>query len=232
VPKNKVVPIEEALSCIESGMSIAVGGFIGQGDPLTIIDAMKSLDVKDLTLYANDAGYRDRGILELAQLGKVRKIVASHVGTTPWVGKAMHDGTLEVEPVPQGTLAEMMRCGGAGLGGFLTPTGIGTVAEEGKQVIEVDGRPYILVPALKCDVAIVRAHQGDTWGNLTYRGTSRNFNVPAATCADCVIAEVENLYCLGELDPNQVHTSGIFVDAVVRANIDYCVLREEAINGV
>ena len=232
MPKNKVVPIEEALSCIESGMSIAVGGFIGQGDPLTIIDAMKSLDVKDLTLYANDAGYRDRGILELAQLGKVRKIVASHVGTTPWVGKAMHDGTLEVEPVPQGTLAEMMRCGGAGLGGFLTPTGIGTVAEEGKQVIEVDGRPYILVPALKCDVAIVRAHQGDTWGNLTYRGTSRNFNVPAATCADCVIAEVENLYCLGELDPNQVHTSGIFVDAVVRANIDYCVLREEAINGV
>jgi acetate CoA/acetoacetate CoA-transferase alpha subunit len=232
VPQNKVVPIEEALAPIRSGMSVAVGGFIGQGDPLTIIDAMKSLDVTDLTLYANDAGYRDRGILELARLGKVRKIVASHVGTTPWVGQAMRDGILEVEPVPQGTLAEMMRCGGAGLGGFLTPTGIGTVAEEGKQVIEMDGRPYILVPALKCDVAIVRAHQGDTWGNLTYRGTSRNFNVPAATCADYVIAEVENLYCLGELDPNQVHTSGIFIDAVVRADIDYCVLREEAINGV
>lgn len=232
MPRNKVVPIEEALSHIESGMSIAVGGFIGQGDPLTIIDAMKSLDVKDLTLYANDAGYRDRGLLELAQLGKVKKIVASHVGTTPWVGKAMNEGILEVELMPQGTLAEMMRCGGAGLGGFLTPTGIGTVAEEGKQVIEVGGRPYILVPALKCDVAIVRAHQGDTWGNLTYRGTSRNFNVPAATCADYVIAEVENLYVLGELDPNHVHTSGIFVDSVVRANIDYCVMREEAITNV
>ncbi|MCX6373121.1 MAG: CoA transferase subunit A [Actinobacteria bacterium] len=232
MPKNKVVPIEEALSHIESGMSIAVGGFIGQGDPLTIIDHLKTMDVKDLTLYANDAGYRERGILELARQGKVRKIVASHVGTTPWVGTAMMEGRLEVEPVPQGTLAEMMRCGGAGLGGFLTPTGVGTVAEKGKETVELNGRTYILVPSLHCDVAIVRAHQGDTWGNLTYRGTSRNFNVPAATCADYVIAEVENLCCLGELDPNHVHTSGIFVDAVVRANIDYCVLREEAINDV
>ena len=133
----------------------------------------------------------------------------------------MNEGRLEVEPTPQGTLAEMMRCGGAGLGGFLTPTGIGTVAEEGKQIIELDGRRYILVPALKCDVAIVRAHHGDTWGNLIHRGTSRNFNVPAAMCADYVIAEVENLYGLGELDPNQIHTSGIFVDAVVRTELLY-----------
>ncbi len=231
MPKNKVIPIEEAMSHIESGMSVAVGGFIGQGDPLTIIDAMKSLDVRDLTLYANDAGYRERGILELAQLGKVRRIVASHVGTTPWVGKAMNEGRLEVEPTPQGTLAEMMRCGGAGLGGFLTPTGVGTVAEEGKTVIELGGRKYILVPSLRCDVAIIRAHAGDTWGNLIYRGTSRNFNVPAAMCADYVIAEVENLYTLGELDPNAIHTSGIFVDAVVRADIDYCVIREEVFNA-
>jgi acetate CoA/acetoacetate CoA-transferase alpha subunit len=231
VPKNKVVPIGEALGHVDSGMSIAVGGFIGQGDPLTLIDYLKTMDVKDLTLYANDAGYRERGILELARLGKVRKIVASHVGTTPWVGKAMHEGILEVEATPQGTLAEMMRCGGAGLGGFLTPTGVGTVAEEGKQLVELNGRTYILVPALKCDIAIIRAHAGDTWGNLIYRGTSRNFNVPAAMCADYVIAEVENLYTLGELDPNAIHTSGIFVDAVVRANIDYCVLREERFNN-
>ena len=230
MPKNKVVPIAEALSHVKSGMSIAVGGFIGQGDPLTLIDHLKMMDVTDLTLYGNDAGYHERGIVELALLGKVRKIVTSHVGTTPDIGRLMNEGKLEVEPTPQGTLAEMMRCGGAGLGGFLTPTGVGTVAEEGKQLIELDGRTFILVPALRCDIAIVRAHAGDTWGNLIYRGTSRNFNVPAAMCADYVIAEVENLYTLGELDPNAIHTPGIFIDAVVRANVEYCTLREEVIS--
>ena len=230
MPRNKVVPIEEAMSHIKSGMSIAVGGFIGQGDPLTLIDHLKTMDVKDVTIYENDAGYRERGVVELVKQGKVKKIVASHVGTTPYIGKAMNEGKLEVVPTPQGTLAEMMRCGGAGLGGFLTPTGVGTVAEEGKQLIELHDRTYILVPSLRCDVAIIRAHQGDTWGNLTYRGTSRNFNVPAAMNAHFTIAEVENLYTLGELDPNAIHTSGIFVDAVVRANVEYCTLREETFN--
>ena len=159
VPKNKVVPIEEAMSHIKSGMSIAVGGFIGQGDPLTLIDYLKTMDVGDLTIYENDAGYRERGVVELVKQGKIKKVVASHIGTTPEIGKAMNEGRLEVEPTPQGTLAEMMRCGGAGLGGFLTPTGIGTVAEEGKQIVELNGRKYILVPSLKCDVAIVRAHR-------------------------------------------------------------------------
>jgi acetate CoA/acetoacetate CoA-transferase alpha subunit len=189
------------------------------------------MDVGDLTVYENDAGFRDRGVVELVKQGKVKKIVASHIGTTPEIGKAMNEGRLEVEATPQGTLAEMMRCGGAGLGGFLTPTGIGTIAEEGKQIIELDGRKFILVPSITCDVAIVRAHRGDTWGNLIYRGTSRNFNVPAAMCADYVIAETENLYTIGELDPEGIHTSGIFVDAVVRSNIEYCTLREEKFNG-
>ena len=228
MPKNKVVPIEEAMSHVKSGMSIAVGGFIGQGDPLTLIDYLKTMDVKDLTIYENDAGYRERGIVELVRQGKIRKVVASHVGTTPYIGQAMREGALDVEVVPQGTLAERMRSGGAGLGGFLTPTGIGTTYGESREQLEVDGRTYLLEKALKCDVAIVRAHRGDTWGNLMYRGTSRNFNVPAAMCADYVIAEVENLYTLGELDPEAVHTAGIFIDAVVRADIDYCVLREEA----
>jgi acetate CoA/acetoacetate CoA-transferase alpha subunit len=232
VPKNKVISVEEAISHIKSGMSIADGGFIGQGDPLTLIDALKGLDVRDLTVYENDGGYRERGTVELIKQGKVKKIVASHVGTTPEVGRAMNAGELEVEPTPQGTLAEMLRCGGAGLGGFLTPTGVGTIAEEGKQLIELNGRTYILVPAVKCDVAIVRAHAGDTWGNLIYRGTSRNFNVLAAMNAEYTIAEVENLYTLGELDPNAIHTPGIFVNAVVRANIEYCTLREEVLNNV
>ncbi len=231
MPKNKVVPIAEAMSHVRSGMSLAVGGFIGQGDPLTLIDHLKTMDVTDLTLYENDAGYHDRGVVELALQGKVKKIVASHVGTTPDIGRLMNEGRLEVEATPQGTLAEMMRCGGAGLGGFLTPTGVGTVAEEGKQIIELHGRRYILVESLRVDVALIRAHSGDTWGNLIYRGTSRNFNVVAATCADYVIAEVEDLYTLGELDTNSIHTSGIFVDAVVRSNTSYCTLREEALNG-
>jgi acetate CoA/acetoacetate CoA-transferase alpha subunit len=232
VPKNKVVPIEEAMSHVRSGMSIAIGGFIGQGDPLTLIDHLKTMDVGDLTVYENDAGFRYRGTVELVNQGKVKKIVASHVGTTPDIAKAMNEGQLEVEATPQGTLAEMLRCGGAGLGGFLTPTGVGTIAEEGKQLIELNGRTYILVPAVKCDVAIVRAHAGDTWGNLIYRGTSRNFNVLAAMNAEYTIAEVENLYTLGELDPNAIHTPGIFVNAVVRANIEYCTLREEVLNNV
>lgn len=227
MPKNKVVPIAEAMSPIRSGMSIAIGGFIGQGDPLTLIDHLKTIDVKDLTIYENDGGFHDRGTVELVNQGKVKKIVASHVGTTPDIGEAMNEGRLEVVPTPQGTLAEMMRCGGAGLGGFLTPTGVGTIAEEGKQVVELHGRRYILVEALRVDVALIRAHSGDTWGNLIYRGTSRNFNVVAATCADYVVAEVEDLYTLGELDTNAIHTPGIFVDAVVRADIGYCKLREE-----
>jgi acetate CoA/acetoacetate CoA-transferase alpha subunit len=212
-------------------MSIAVGGFIGQGDPLTLIDYLKTMDVKNLTIYENDSGFRERGTVELVRQGKIKTIVASHVGTTPYVGQMMNEGRLEVVPTPQGTLAEMLRCGGAGLGGFLTPTGIGTIAEEGKQIVELNGRKFILVPAVRCDIALIRAHRGDTWGNLMYRGTSRNFNVPAAVCADYVIAEVENLYTLGELDPEAIHTSGIFVDAVVRANVEYCTLREEKFNG-
>jgi acetate CoA/acetoacetate CoA-transferase alpha subunit len=198
VPKNKVVPIEEAMSHVESGMSIAVGGFIGQGDPLTLIDHLKTMDVKDLTIYENDGGFRQRGTVELAIQGKIKKIVASHVGTTPDYARLMNEGKIEVEATPQGTLAEMLRCGGAGLGGFLTPTGVGTVAEEGKQVIELNGR---------------------------------KFNVPAAMNAVFTIAEVENLYTLGELDPNAIHTSGIFVDAVVRSNVEYCTIREDTLHG-
>ena len=231
MPKNKVVGVAEAMSHVESGMSIAIGGFIGQGDPLTLIDFLKTMDVGRLTIYENDAGFHDRGTVELVNQGKVQRIVASHVGTTPDIGRAMNEGRLEVVPTPQGTLAEMMRCGGAGLGGFLTPTGIGTVAEEGKQVLDLHGRKYILVESLRVDIALIRAHSGDTWGNLDFRGTSRNFNMVAATCADYVVAEVEDPYTLGELDTNSIHTPGIFIDAVVRADVDYCMLRDEVHHG-
>lgn len=221
MPRNKVVGLQEAMSRVESGMSIAIGGFLSQGDPLTLIHGLKDTDVKDLTIYSCTAGFRDRGIVELVKAGKVRKIVTSHIGTTPDVVKAFLAGEIEVELVPQGTLAEQLRAGGAGLGGFLTPTGVGTVAEKGKQKIEIDGITYLLEKSIRTDVAFVRAHDGDTWGNLRYRGTANNYNSACATCADYVVAEVEYLYDPGEVAPESVHTPGLYVDAVVRADIFY-----------
>jgi acetate CoA/acetoacetate CoA-transferase alpha subunit len=221
MPKNKVTGVEEAIAHVQSGMSIAIGGFLSQGDPLTLIHALKKSDVKDLTVYSCTAGFRDRGIVELVKAGMVRKLVASHIGTTPDVVKAYHANEIEVELIPQGTLAEQLRSGGAGLGGFLTPTGVGTVVEEGKQKITIDGVTYLLEKAIRADVAFVRAHDGDTWGNLRYRGSASNYNPVCATCADYVIAEVEYLYNPGEIAPESVHTPGIYVDAVCRADIFY-----------
>ena len=221
MPKNKVMGVDEAVASVQSGMSIAIGGFLAQGDPLTIMHALKLTGVKDLTIYSCTAGFRDRGIVELVRAGMVRKVVTSHIGTTPDVVKAYRAGEIEVELIPQGTLAEQLRAGGAGLGGFLTPTGVGTVVEEGKQKITFNGMTYILEQAIRTDVAFVRAHDGDTWGNLRYRGTASNYNPVCATCADYVIAEVEYLYDPGEISPESVHTPGIYVDAVCRADIFY-----------
>lgn len=221
MPKNKVVGLQEAVSYIKSGMSIAIGGFLSQGDPLTLMHGLKHTDVKDLTIYSCTSGFRDRGIVELVRAGKVRKIVTSHIGTTPDVVKALRAGEIEVELVPQGTLAEQLRAGGAGLGGFLTPTGVGTVVEEGKQKFEIDGVTYLLEKAIRTDVALIRAHDGDTWGNLRYRGTASNYNPLCATCADHVIAEVEYLYDPGEVAPESVYTQGLYVHAVVRADLFY-----------
>ena len=221
MPKNKGMGVEEAVAYVQSGMSIAIGGFLSQGDPLTIMHALKMIDVKDLTIYSCIGGFRDRGIVELVKAGMVRKLVTSHIGTTPEVVKAYHNGQIEVELIPQGTLAEQLRAGGAGLGGFLTPTGVGTVVEEGKQKMTLDGVTYLLERGIRCDVAFVRAHDGDTWGNLRYRGTASNYNPVCATCADYVIAEVEYLYDPGEISPESVHTPGIYVDAVCRADIFY-----------
>ncbi len=221
MPKNKVVSLQEAISHIESGMRVAIGGFLDQGDPLTLIHGLQDSEVKDLTIISCTGGFRDRGIVELVKAGKVRKLIASHIGTTPDVVKAYRSGEIEVQLVPQGTLAEQMRAGGAGFGGFLTPTGVGTVVEEGKQKFELDGKTYLLEKALRADVALVRAHDGDTWGNLRYRGTASNYNPVCATCAEYTIAEVEYLYSPGEIPPESVHTPGLYVQAVVRADIVY-----------
>lgn len=221
MPKNKVVGLQEAISKIESGMSIAIGGFLSQGDPLTLMHGLRDTGVKDLTIYSCTAGFRDRGIVELVKNGQVKKIVTSHIGTTKDVVAAYLAGEVEVTLVPQGTLAEQLRAGGAGIGGFLTPTGVGTVVEQGKQKIELKGKTYILEEGIRTDIALVRAHMSDTWGNLRYHGTGGNYNAACASCADYVIVEAEYVVNLGEIAPDTVHTPGLYVDAVVRSNMRY-----------
>jgi acetate CoA/acetoacetate CoA-transferase alpha subunit len=220
MPGIKVIPLDAAVSRIESGMSLAIGGFLGQGAPLTLIRALRDSDVEELTIYANDAGFGDAGIVELVMLHKVRTLFCCHVGYTPAVTGAVESGLLELVWTPQGNLIEMLRCGGAGLGGFLTPTGVGTAVAEGKEHVVVEGKTYFWERAVRVDIGLVSAYAGDTFGNLCHRGTARNYNPIVASCADYVIAEVERVCCPGELDPEKIQTCGIFVDAVVRAAND------------
>jgi acetate CoA/acetoacetate CoA-transferase alpha subunit len=228
MPANKVTSVDDAVAHVESGMTLAVAGFLGQGAPLTLIRALRDSDVRDLTIYANDAGFGDAGIVELILAGKVRRLYCCHVGYTPAVTRACEEGLLDLVWVPQGNLIEMLRCGGAGLGGFLTPTGVGTSVAEGKEHVTVDGSVYFWERAVRADVGLVRASAGDTVGNLCHRGTARNYNPIVASCADYVIAEVEHVCCPGELDPEKIQTCGIFVNAVVRSQPATAALQRPA----
>jgi len=212
---NKVISIEEAISHIKDGMTIMIGGFLGCGSPHRLIDALVEKGVKDLTLICNDSGFPDIGAGKLVVNRQIKKLIASHIGTNRETGNQMNAGELEVVLVPQGTLAEQIRAGGAGLGGFLTPTGVGTVIEEGKQKIEIDGKTYLLELPLRADVALIAGHTVDKFGNIVYYGATRNFNTLMATAADTVIVEAENIVEVGEIDPNDVVTPGIFVDYIV-----------------
>lgn len=173
--------------------------------------------VHDLTLISNDTGVQGDGVGMLISADAVTKLIASHIGTNPETGRRMIDGRLSVELVPQGTLAERIRCGGAGLGGVLTPTGVGTIAAEGKQEFVIDGRAYLLETPLRADIALIKAWKADRRGNLVYRRSARNFNPVMAMAADLVIAEVEEIVDVGELDPDQIMTPGIFVDVLTRS---------------
>ena len=212
---DKIGTIEGAVATVKDGMTIMIGGFLGCGTPEKIVDALVAKGVKDLTLIANDTAMPDRGIGKLIVNRQFKKIAVSHIGTNPVTGKQMIAGDLEVHLVPQGTLAERIRAGGAGLGGVLTPTGLGTVVEEGKQKVVVDGREYLLETPLKADVAFLKAHKADRRGNLVYRRAARNFNPVMATAADKVVAEIEQLVENGEIDPDHVVTPGLFVDMLV-----------------
>lgn len=213
---SKIISLEDAAAKVEAGNSVMVGGFLACGSPEEILAEVLENDVDDLTIIANDTSFPNKGIGKLVASGNVKKVIASHIGTNPDTGKKMHDGSMEVELVPQGTLAERIRIGGAGLGGFLTPTGVGTIVEEGKKVIESEGQEYLLELPLKGDVALVKAWKADKKGNLVYRKSARNFNPLIAKACDTVIVEAEEIVEVGELDPDHVVTPSIFVDYIVR----------------
>jgi acetate CoA/acetoacetate CoA-transferase alpha subunit len=202
---------------VRDGMSILFGGFMGVGTPDGIVRAILDSGVRDLTVIGNDTAMAETGIGVLISNRRVHKVIASHIGTNPETGRQMIAGELEVELVPQGTLAERIRCGGAGLGGVLTPTGVGTVVEEGKTKLAFDGIDYLVERALRADMAILKAYRADEKGNLVYQRAARNFNPLMAMAADFVVAEVDEIVKAGEIDPELVMTPGILVNALIHS---------------
>jgi len=215
---NKVISVNEAVDMIHDGMTIMVGGFLGCKNPFKIVDAIIEKGVKDITLIANDSSFPEVGIGKLIVNKQVKKLIASHVGTNRETGNQMNSGEMQVELVPQGTLAERIRAAGAGLGGVLTPTGLGTIVAEGKTIIEVDGKEYLLEKPLKADIALIVGAKVDKKGNVRYAKATRNFNPLMATAADIVIVEADEIVEAGEIDPDDVMTPGIFVDYIVGGN--------------
>lgn len=213
---SKFITLDEALAKIHDGMTIMFGGFLSNGSANRIIDALAESDVKDLTVICNDTAFPDRGIGQLLNKKQIKKLIVSYIGATPAASEQMNSGELEVEFVPQGTLAERVRAGGAGLGGFLTPTGLGTIVADGKEIINVDGKDYLLEKPLRADLALIGASVADETGNLQYLGTSQNFNPMMATAADVVIAEPAKIIPTGEMQPEFVHTPGILVDYILK----------------
>jgi 3-oxoacid CoA-transferase subunit A len=200
---------------IEDGMTLAVGGFGLCGIPQNLILALRATGKKNLTVVSNNAGVDDWGLGLLLETRQIRKMISSYVGENVEFERQFLAGELEVEFCPQGTLAERMRAGGAGIPGFYTRTGVGTIVAQGKDHREFDGHVYILERGIRADVALVKAWKADPRGNLVYRKTARNFNPVAATCGKVTVAEVEQMTPVGAIDPDQVHTPGIYVDLLV-----------------
>jgi acetate CoA/acetoacetate CoA-transferase alpha subunit len=213
----KRITYPELRSHFHDGMSILFGGFMGIGTPDGIVRELLDSGVKDLTLIGNDTGLPDTGVGILVVNHRVKKVIASHIGTNPETGRQMIAGELDVDLVPQGTLAERIRCGGAGLGGVLTATGVGTVVETGKTKLCYDGIEYLVERPIRADMAILKAHRADAKGNLVYQRAGRNFNPVVAMAADFVVAEVDELVPAGDIDPELVMTPGVVVDALILA---------------
>ena len=212
---DKTVSLTKSLAGLRDGAVIMVGGFGVPGTPFTLIDGLLAQGAGRLTLIKNEANEDHMGLSKLLEAGRAEKIITSHLGLNATAIAMMNRGEIEVEFYPQGILAEKIRAGGAGLFGFLTDIGLDTILRDKKRVMEIDGREAIFEPALRADVALIHAARGDRFGNLTYEKSARNFNPVMATAADLVIAEVEALVEVGEIDPDQVHTPGAFVDRVV-----------------
>ncbi|HEV2234205.1 MAG TPA: CoA transferase subunit A [Terriglobia bacterium] len=212
---NKVFPnADAAVADVPDGATIMVGGFGLCGIPEKLIDAIRRKGAKNLTVMSNNAGIMGFGLGLLLASGQIKKVIGTYVGENKTLEDLALKGAIELELIPQGTFAERIRAGGAGIAGFFTPTGVGTVIAEGKEVREFDGRKYLLERGLKADYAFIKAWKGDRWGNLVYRKTARNFNPMMATAAKVTIAEVEELVELGGLDPNGVVTPGIYVKRI------------------
>lgn len=223
--RTKVISAKEAAALIKDGDTVLVGGFMTNGTAKSIVNEVTA---KDLTVVCNDAGFENEGTGRLLHNGLIKRLIATHVGLNKEVAAKFNAGEIELKLQPQGTLAEQVRAGGAGLAGFLTPTGIGTIVAdstspttlEGKQVIELDGKEYLLEKAIRGNVAIIQGYIADESGNIRYKGSTRNFNPMMASAADIVIAEVEKIVPAGEIGPNHVETPHIYVD--------YLVVKEEA----
>ncbi|SEO95890.1 CoA transferase subunit A [Paenibacillus sp. OV219] len=212
---NKQRSLEEALSWITDGCTLMYGGFGGIGTPPTLIEGILDKGVRDLTLIGNDTGFPWIGIGRLVTEGRVRKAITSHIGSNPNAGRMMEDGRMEIIFYPQGTLAEKIRAGGVGLGGILVDVGMGTSIANGKETVVIEGRTYLVEPALTADVAIVHASKADLYGNLVYDKSGRNFNPLVAMAGERTIAEADVIVPIGSLDPELIITPGIFVNAVI-----------------
>ncbi len=213
---KRIASADAAIEKLTDGATILIGGFGLCGIPENLIDAVRRKGTKNLTIVSNNAGADDFGIGLLLQKRQVKKMISTYVGENKLFEQLVLSGELQVELNPQGTFAERLRTGGAGIPAFYTPTGYGTMIAEGKETRDFGGHMCVLERSLRGDFAFVKAWKGDRWGNLIYRKTARNFNPMMATAADYVIAEVEELVDLGQLDPNQIHTPGIFVDAILQ----------------
>jgi len=213
---NKLITAHEAIKKVKNGDCIMVGGFLAGGHPETLVKSLADSKVNNLTIISNDTGTTECAIYHVIKNGQASKIIASYIGSNPETGRLLMTGEADVQLFPQGTLAEKIRAGGSGLGGFLTPVGIGTVVEEGKRKMEVDGKEYLLELPLKANVALIKAYKADENGNLIFNGSALNFNAVMAMAADYVIAEVDEYVSIGEIHPNDVVVPGIIVDAIVK----------------
>lgn len=213
---NKVISLEKLKDIFKDDMTIMIGGFLGCGTGEKLIDALIQSDAKNLTIIGNDTSFIDRGIGRLIVNNQVKKVIASHIGTNAQTGQLMNEGKLEVELSPQGTLIERVRAGGFGLGGILTPTGVGTLVEENKQKVSVNNKEYLLEEPLRADVALVKGSIVDGFGNTVYKGTTKNFNPMIAMASDIVIVEAEEFVNTGEINKEMIMTPGVVVDYIVK----------------